>query len=447
MKNKTPILFITAALSALLLGMFFGLFASLQYIFPDFLKEIIPFTKMRPFHTTTVISWIILAATGSIYFFITEVEKIAFRFPKLPKIHFIIFMFTGVGIYLSYIFDKMEGREYLAYTPILTIPILIGWVLFGINYFKTIRKKVKNWPVYYWMWGTGIVFMIYHLCEAHLWLIPSFRETFIKDITVQWKSYGSFVGSWNMLVYGIAIYLMSKVKNNINVARGKTTFFFYFLGLTNLMFGWAHHTYIIPTQIWIRYLAYGVSMTEWVVLFHIIYTWKKSLSPKIIEDNRVVYQFLVAADFWVFLNIILALLFSIPAINFFTHGTHITVAHSMGTTIGINTSILLAAMFFIVSKLKNEAFMFRKLKITYYAYNGFLLLFLCTLLYAGVIRGNWMYFTKDIPFSEMQNSLYYTYIAFFIFGIGLVWSILKIAIVLLKPLIKLFFNTSIKISE
>jgi len=435
MKNKAPIFFITLALLALLLGILFGLLSALQYLFPDFLKEIIPFTKMRPFHTTTVISWIILAATGSIYFFISQVEKIAFVYPKLPKVHFIIYLLTGIAIYLSFIFDKTEGREYLSYAPILTLPILLGWLLFGLNYFKTIKKNVTHWPVYYWMWGTGIVFMMYHLCEAHLWTIPSFRAYFIKDLTVQWKSYGSFVGSWNMLVYGTAIYLMSKIKNDVNVARGKTKFFFYFLGLTNLMLGWAHHTYIIPTQEWIRFLAYGVSMTEWIIFFHMIYSWKKSLSKQEKEDFCMTYKFLLAADFWVFLNIILALLFSIPAINFFTHGTHITVAHSMGTTIGINTTILLASLFFVVSKIKNHAIPFTKLKKTFYAYNGFLILFLAILIYAGAVRSNWMYFSQNIPFSEMQSALHNTYIGFFVFGLGLVVTLLIFAFKLLKPLL------------
>lgn len=441
MKNKTPIFFIISALSALLLGLLFGLFASLQYIIPDFLKEYIPFNKMRPFHVTTVISWIVLCATGSIYFFITKVEKFELYSVKLSKLHFIVFMITAVGIYISFLSGKMEGREYLAYTPILTIPILFGWILFGINYFKTIRKKVQKLPIYFWMWGTGIVFMIYHLSEAHFWLIPSFREHFIKDVSVQWKSYGSFVGSWNMLVYGTAIYLMSKIKKDSNLAHGKTTFFFYFLGLTNLMFGWAHHTYIIPSQPWIRYVAYAVSMTEWIVLAHIIYSWMKSLSKKNKEEYSMVYKFLKAADLWIFINIVLGLLFSIPAINFFTHGTHITVAHSMGTTIGINTTILFASVFFIVQKLLPK-FNINTLLIkrSYYLFNGSLFFFFCTLLYAGAKRSNWMYFTKDVPFSEMQNSLYTTYIAFFIFGICLATAITFIVISLLKALTKALKN-------
>lgn len=126
MKNKTSLIFLVAALSVLIIGLLFGLFASLQYILPDFLKEQIPFHKMRPLHTTTVISWIILAATGSIYFFITKVENLTLFSYKLQNAHLLIFLLTGVAIYFSLFFGKMEGREYLAFTPILTIPILLS---------------------------------------------------------------------------------------------------------------------------------------------------------------------------------------------------------------------------------------------------------------------------------------------------------------------------------
>lgn len=437
MNNKTSLHFIVFALSALLLGVIFGMLSSLQYLFPDFLKEYVPFTKMRPFHVTSVLSWIVLCAMGSIYFYITQIEKLRLFSEKLAKAHFIIFLLTGIAIYISFLVGEMGGREYLSYPPVLTIAILLGWFLFGINYFKTLYRKVTNWPVYYWMWGTGIAFMIFHLSEAHLWLFPYFKDSIIKDISVQWKSYGSFIGSWNMLVYGIGIYVMSKIKNDISIARGKVVFFFYFLGLTNLMFGWAHHTYLVPSQPWIRYVSYGVSMTEWVLLIYIIYNWKKSLSKETKESFSMSYKFLITADYWIFLNLILALLLSIPAINFFTHGTHITVAHSMGTTIGINSTILLASVFFIVSKIKPtfnvDQFAIKKgrslFRISFF-------LFWIALLIAGIKRSHWMYFSENVLFSEMQDSLYFVYIAIFIFGAGLTISIVLLCIPLLKVILR-----------
>lgn len=435
MKNKTALYFVFFALCALVLGMLFGVLAGMQYLLPDFIKDIIPFNRLRPFHVTTVVSWIVLCATGGIYFYLPAVEKIALFSKRLAWLHLLIFIAVGLGIYVCYATGHLGGKEYLEFPPVLLLPIILGWLLFAVNYYKSIVGEIFNWPVYYWMWGTGILFMAYHLVEASLWLLPYFRENFIKDITVQWKAGGSFVGSWNMLVYGTAIFLMSKIKGDDSIGRKRESFFFYFLGLCNLMFGWAHHIYIIPVTPWIRYLSYGISMTEWIILFHIIYTWKKSLSQKKKEKFSFSYRFLAMADVWVFLNLILALLFSIPAINLFTHGTHITVAHSMGTTIGINTTILLASVSYIVSCLKPHFNFFTfKIRFGFRLFQVSLLGFWVSLLIAGVKKSNWMYFTKGIPFSAMQHSLHMVYLCFLLFGTGMLIGILLIVTPFLRQI-------------
>lgn len=435
-KNKYAVYFVILGLISLIVSAFIGVLASLQYLFPELLKENLHFAKLRPIHVISSVSWIVLTAMGSIYFYLIYQEKIKLHSNKIAGIHFYLFLLTGLSVYASILVGKIGGREFFVFAPILMIPILVGWVLFGLNYFKSVREKVKNWPVYYWMWGTGIVFMVFHLLEAHFWLIPSFRENYIRDLVVQWKSVGSFVGSWNQLVYGISIYLMAKITGDEKLARGRLVFFFYFLGLTNLMFGWAHHTYIIPSQPWVRIVAYAISMTEWVILFKILYVFIKSLSLEKRKNNTLAYRFLIAADIWVFLNLILALLISIPAINFYTHGTHITVAHTMGTMIGINTMILMASVWFIISKLDVKNNLSKWVVIGYKTINVSLLLFLISFVIAGVQRSKWMYSNNDESFTQMQTGLKLVYAHMvgtgFIVFVGLLLIIVPAIIVLLK---------------
>jgi len=439
MLSKVPFAFLVLSLLALLLGASFGVLLSLQYLFPDFLKMFVTFNKLRPFHVSTVVGWIVLGATGGIYYYLTEVLNLTLFSKRLMRFHLIIFIGCALSIYLSYLLGKMGGREYFVFTPFISIPIIVGWFLFAINYFKTVVNQIQNWPVYIWMWATGILFMIYHLSEAHFWLIPYFRENFVRDITVQWKSYGSFVGSWNMLLYGTAIFLMSKIKSDETVARGKKVFFFYFLGLTNLMFGWAHHTYFIPSQPWVRYVAYAISMTEWVVLISMVMSWKKSLKNEVKDKHLLSYQFLLAMNFWVFFNLIFALLISIPTINFFTHGTHITVAHSMGTTIGINTSILLASLLFIANRTNSIIIeeSYSMIKKGYWVFNTSLMIFLVCLLLAGVKKSVWLFFSdQKTSFGAMHESLHPLMLVFFVAGIGVFIGLLMISI----PMLKVFVN-------
>ncbi len=445
MERRIGSLFIISALLLLILGALAGVLISVNYVLPDFFKDVIPFNQLRPMHTTSVISWIILAATGGVYYYISE--ELGLRSVRVAMTHYVVFAFTFACIVLSFFLGKMGGREYLEFPPILIIPILVGWGLFGFNYFKSIVGKIRNWPVYYWMWGTGIVFMIFHLSEANFWWFSHFRSDFIRDMTVQWKSYGSFVGSWNMLVYGTAIFIMAKIKKDKNPGRGRLLFFFYFLGLTNLMFGWAHHTYALPTMPWVRYVAYGISMTEWIIFIRMIYLWSRSTDKKSKDRFRLAYLFLMASDVWVFMNLFMALLISIPYLNSFTHGTHITVAHSMGTTIGINTMILFASISYITEN--------RKLKISlkgaknlFYLLNVALLGFWGILIALGIKKAIWMQQTDGRMISQLHYESRYLYMTFVAFGVILGISLALMSIqflkVLWKDLIYLMFPKSIQ---
>ena len=429
--NKYPFYFISVGLISLLLGLLCGLLAGFQYVVPTFIKEILPFSVLRPLHTLFVVSWILLAAIGGIYYYLQNGNK------SLVKWHFWLFVITGIGILFSYLNKNFGGKEYLEFPSYFYFPIAFGWIIFGINYFKTTLPNFKNWPAYYWMWATGIVFMIYHFTEAHLWMLPYFRSNYIQNIALQWKSGGSYVGSWNMLVYGTALFVMAKISKDESHAKSSKAFFFYLLGLTNLMFGWAHHIYIIPTAPWIRYFAYAISMTEWVVLFSIIYDWRKSLSAESKTEFSIAYKLMILADLWVFLNLFLALLMSIPSVNLFTHGTHITVAHSMGTTIGINTLILLSSIAYILeienpfSKLSQK-----RIHLSIKIFNYSFLFFWIILLVLGVQKCYWTFFTKDIPFGQFQDSMRWLYILFTLFGIGILVGLYWIAFEFLKNLSK-----------
>jgi len=427
--DKYPLYFIYIGLISLLFGLLCGLLAGFQYITPSFIKEILPFNALRPLHTLFAVSWILLSSIGGIYYYIKPKNQ------NLTRTHFWLFIITGIGIIVSYLTKNFAGKEYLEFPSYFYFPIVLGWILFGVNFYKTMLPSFKIWPVYYWMWATGIVFMIYHFTEAHLWLLPYFRDNFVQNISLQWKSGGSYVGSWNMLVYGTSLLVMSKISNDDSYAKSKKAFFFYFLGLTNLMFGWAHHIYIIPTAPWIRYLAYTISMTEWIIVFSIIYDWKKSLSKEKKIKFSLAYKLMLMADFWVFLNIILALLISIPSINLFTHGTHITVAHSMGTTIGINTLILLSSIAFIIET-KNKFTVVSEKRIAFgiKIFNVSFLLFWVSLLIMGIKKGYWLFFSESMSFSKFQDSLHWMYALFTLFGIGILIGLYIIVFEFIKSL-------------
>lgn len=438
MKNSTyPLYYILVGLLSLALCLLVGLLSGVQYVIPDFIKENLPFTVLRPLHTLFALSWIFMAAMGGIFWYIQN-DKVN---PVIMKWQFWIFFITGILIVISYLFKKFEGKEYLEFPHWFYIPILLGWLLFGLYYFRVMWRNFSQWPVYYWMWGTGILLMIFHFTEAHLWILPYFRENYIQNLTMQWKSGGAYVGAWNMLVYGSSMYIMEKSSENDFYSRSKTAFFFFFLGLINVMFNWAHHVYAVPNPGWIRYAAYLVSMTEWIILLRIIYLWKKNLSneKKIFYSSS--YSFMILSELWIFINLFLAILLSIPALNLFTHGTHITVAHSMGTIIGINTTILLSSICFILDKIKAISNNTKRyIVIGTKIFNLSFICFFITLLVMGVERSKWIYFSENILFGQFYDGNKHLHILFGIFGLGLLLGMYIIIYQLIKLIIHIILK-------
>lgn len=432
-KKNLGLAFITLGLIALLGGLLFGSIAALQFVFPGTLDSL-PFFKNRPLHVSLVVAWVFLSSVGGIYYYLPKFIGVPLYSERAGRFHFYIFVFTGILIIFSYFFGKFGGREYWEFHPILAIPIFISWIIFGWNYFKTVFTTAKNWPVYQWMWGTGIFFFLFTFTESYLWVLPYFRNNVVREITVQWKANGALVGSWNMLIYGTAIFVMEKIKGDHSMSRTKIAFLTYLLGLTNLMFGWAHHIYNVPAAQWIRYLSYIISMTELILLAKIIWNWKSTLSESKKDFHILSYRFLVAADIWIFINLTLALLISIPAVNLFTHGTHITVAHAMGSMIGINTMILLASCFFIINDATDKNYTTgeeKTIKRGYWIFNISLLVFFVCLIIAGAEKGIGIVVDK-LSFAEVMAKINPMLIVFTFSGFIMFAGILMVVIPPLK---------------
>jgi nitric oxide reductase subunit B len=436
-KNKTiSTRFFVLAITMLMIGVIFGLLGALQYAIPGFLRDVFSFERVRPMHVTSVVFWIILAAMASVVVYLQEFNNTIIYSIKLFGIQFYLLLAAVISIFISYVVGRFGGKEYWEFPPIISIIILIAWILFLINFLKTI-KGFKNKPVFVWMWLTGVLFFLFTFLESYLWLIPYFRNNVVNDMTIQWKANGSMVGSWNMLIYGSSIYLMDKISGNQKYSHSKIAYALFFLGLLNLLFNWGHHIYTLPTHGYIKHISYIVSMTELIILGRIIFQWRSNITVAKKHFHLLSYRFLAAADVWIFLNLFLAILMSIPVVNVYTHGTHITVAHVMGTTIGINTFLLLAFCFDIFKdKISLSSTSNKVLKISFWATNISFLFFWCTLILVGILKAKWQMNHTSVPFSSFMLSLRPLFYFFFFSGLCLSVGIILITMPILKAIKK-----------
>lgn len=352
--DKVAMAFIVLAMSYLGLGLCFGVLGGFQYLLPLFLREQLAFQKVRPLHVYLVISWIFSAAQGGMYYYLPRIAGQKLYWLRGAWLHFGMQSIISTCIVIAFFSGYFGGREYLEFPAFFGVLIALLWLPFAINYFATLRPKFVNAPVYYFSWTIGIIFFYITLSESYLWLFDYFNNNQVRDTTVQWKALGSMVGSWNMLVYGTSMYIMDQLKGDDKISRSPVAYFFFFLGFTNLLFNWGHHTYIVPAAPWVKTVAYVISMTELLIFGQIVFKFRKTLSNAQKTFHILPYRLLSFADLWIFLNLGVAIALSVPAINYYTHGTHITVAHAMGTTIGINTMLLFASITYMLQQQKPD---------------------------------------------------------------------------------------------
>lgn len=349
--------------------------------------DLTPFVRLRPIHVTFATAWIFLAATGAIYGFLPA--GLAPGGGRLARAQFWLLVASGAGALVSYAGGVFSGREYVDFPWPVSVAVWLAGVCFLVNLARAAARAPRPWPVHLWMWLTGATLFLYTFAEAHAWMLPGVFGSVVGDLTVQWKSYGSFVGSWNMLVYGTAACLGARLRGQDGERSGKA-FSLYWLGLANLMFGYAHHTYHVPQASWIRWMSFGMSMTEWGILLSLLWDWTASRDPGRAPGpaDAIPRAFLSAASFWVACNLLLALLISIPTVHWFTHGTQVTVAHAMGSTVGINTMILLAAgLRWMLERVEAGRSVRIHLRAGFWAVNVSLALFWTALILSGGIRG------------------------------------------------------------
>jgi len=392
--------YLAAAAILLMAGAVFGVISAIPNAWPSApLPSWLTLQRVRPMHTGFAVAWIFFAYLGALFSYMPRVCGCDWRWPGLARAQLWLMIAAGLVGAASLAAGSFSGREYLEFTPVASALVGASWVLFMVNFFATLRRRPRPWPVYVWMWATGVVMFMVTFIEGHLHLLPFYGSSPVRDLTVQWKSYGGLIGSWNQVVYGLSIYLLERISGDRRVGFNRTSFAFYWLSLANLMLGFAHHTYMSPQSVWIRNLSFVMSMTEWIILIHLF--WSRLLQPRegaeFQASVEVPRRILRGATFWIEINLLLALLLSIPWLNALTHGTHVTVAHSMGSTIGINTMILLAAGFEIVLRRRDSAA--RIVARALPAFHVALMLMFAGLLVAGGIKGRgllqhgWSFFT------------------------------------------------------
>ncbi|MCZ6603481.1 MAG: cbb3-type cytochrome c oxidase subunit I [Planctomycetota bacterium] len=419
------------ALAACALTVISGAVASIVYT--DFEPQLraagLTLQHLRPIHETYAFAWVFLGGVSVVYYYLFR-EHGPFPGPMRLRMALQLALWTiaGIGILVTLLQGNFTGREYAGYHPAFSAMIMLGWLLFAWNFFARRGLSLRGQPVYVYMWSVGVVLFVVTYTEIHLYLLEAISLRPLRDLSIQWRGSGMLVGAFNQIAYGCLMYIVCCVRRDNSYAHSRTGFSLFYVGVLNSFTNYGHHTFHLPQSPWIHWISFLVSMLEVIILAKVfidVLAMRRAERPAV--DLVVADKFVRWAGIWTFLMLSLSLLISIPPINALIHGTHVVVAHSMGSMLGIDSFILWAGAAYIIRSMvgpDHPVVRGGRIRLAIPWVSVFLIFFWAAFLGSGVATGIGRYMDAAAPDLSFLLSSFPSHM--FIAGFGLALAILWI---------------------
>ncbi len=337
------------AMSVTLVMGFLGALYSIPIVAPWMQSVGLDLRQLRPIHTAFAGAWIYLGGATVVHRFLEDragPPTLAERYRL--RIQVLCWAIAGVGILVTLMLHVTSGREYLGFHPAFSALILAGWICYTWNFFSAVRRTFWTLPIYVTMWGVAFLFFIYTFVEQHAYLIPGVFADPVVDLRVQWKATGTLVGSFNLFVYGTLVYVVELITGDRTYGHSKTAYALFAVGLLNSFTNFGHHTYHLPQSALVNWISFLVSMTEIVILLRAVQDVWRMVGDRTAKEESAARTSLAAAKWWTVGMLFTSVIISVPPINAIIHGTYVVTGHAMGATIGIDSMILLGAIFWVL---------------------------------------------------------------------------------------------------
>lgn len=302
--------------------------------------------SLRPLHLIAGTGWVYLGGLAAVAHHWSRSTR-STRPVAGSVIRFFLWTWAlGAAVFtISTFAGSYGGREYFFTSLPASVLFWTGWVVLACSYVRSRPRSDGRQPVYLWMWMTSFGLFTYAFVETHVFLLPYFREHPLRDMAIEWKSYGTLVGSFILLVYGALAYLADSLNPQGRYSRSTMAFALFWVGVLNSFTNYGHHTYHLPQSMVVKWTSFTISMTEIVILAKVVADTlaiaRKSRGP---AGTDGITMLLSATRWWTLVSLVLAILISVPPWNALIHGTLVVAGHAMGSMLGIDTMGLLAVL-------------------------------------------------------------------------------------------------------
>ncbi|HUO77188.1 MAG TPA: cbb3-type cytochrome c oxidase subunit I [Thermodesulfovibrionales bacterium] len=349
--QKIAYWYFAIALSLFTLQVIVGLWLAFNYFFtvPQSIVDKFPFATARAIHTNLLVLWMLLGFMGGTYYIVPEETGREIFSPRLAWFQLVALVVTGVVALVGFVFGWTQGRPLLEIPRPLDFVVVVGALIFLFNVGITMFKA-KRWTAIQGTLLGGLLF----LALLYLFGIPFYENEVIDWYYWWWVIHLWVEGAWELVTAAIFAFILIKITGVDRQVVEKWLYVEIGLFLFTGIAGTGHHYYWIGApRYWLWVGGIFSALEPLPILLMLIDTMNhvKHRQIKIINPLTWTYAIgcavlhMIGAGVWGFMH-------TLPQINYYTHGSQVTVSHGHLAFFGAYALLNLTVFYFAIPRIK-----------------------------------------------------------------------------------------------
>jgi nitric oxide reductase subunit B len=384
--QKIAYWYFAIALFLFTLQVVLGLWLAFNYTFtvPQGIVDVFSFATARAMHTNLLVLWMLLGFMGGTYYIVPEETKSEIYSPKLAWFQLVALVATGVVALIGFAFGWTQGRPLLEIPTTLDIVVVIGALVFLFNVGMTMYLA-KRWTVIQGTLLGGLLF----LALLYLFGIPFYQNEVIDWYYWWWVIHLWVEGAWELVTAAIFAFVLMKLTGVDRQVVEKWLYVEIGLFLFTGIAGTGHHYYWIGApKYWLWVGGVFSALEPLPIVLMLIDTMNHVKHRQGTIQNPLVLTYavgcavlhLIGAGVWGFMH-------TLPQINYYTHGSQVTVSHGHLAFFGAYALLNLTMFYFAMPRLKGiDEFDDKKGKIGFWTMTTAMMLMGLSFGIAGVVQ-------------------------------------------------------------
>jgi len=349
--QKIAYWYFAIALLLFTLQVVMGLWLAFSYSFtvPQWIVDNFSFATARAMHTNLLVLWMLLGFMGGTYYIVPEETKSEIYSMKLAWFQLVALVATGVVALVGFIFGWTQGRPLLEIPTSLDLVVVVGALVFLFNVGMTMYLA-KRWTVIQGTLLGGLLF----LALLYLFGIPFYRNEVIDWYYWWWVIHLWVEGAWELVTAAIFAFVLMKLTGVDRQVVEKWLYVEIGLFLFTGIVGTGHHYYWIGApKYWLWFGGIFSALEPLPILLMLIDTMnhvklrqeaiKNPLTWTIAIGCAVMHM--IGAGIWGFMH-------TLPQINYYTHGSQVTVSHGHLAFFGAYALLNIMVFYYAMPKIK-----------------------------------------------------------------------------------------------